>query len=141
MTSAAQFLTEDHRACDELWAAVEAAAEGDDIGPTREAFAAFDRALRRHLSFEEQTLFPAIEEAMGSRGGPTTVMRMEHDQMRRLLDTIAGALERSDATSALDHGDTLLMLIQQHNSKEEGVLYPFADARLADAWPAMQTKF
>lgn len=140
MTSATEFLTRDHRACDELWAAVEAA--DDDPKTMRDAFAAFDRALRHHLSFEEEALFPALDEATGARGtGPTAVMRMEHEQMRRLLATMTSALEASDTSAVLDHGDTLLMLIQQHNSKEESILYPMADARIADAWPGLQARF
>ena len=31
----------------------------------------------------------------------------------------------------LDHGDTLLMIAQQHNVKEENILYPMADDALA----------
>jgi hypothetical protein len=29
------------------------------------------------------------------------------------------------------------MVIQQHNLKEEGILYPMVDAHLQDAWPAI----
>lgn len=141
MSSAVEYLTKDHRDCDELWATVESAADGDDLPATREAFAAFDRALRRHLDFEESVLFPALEEATGMRGGPTAVMRMEHDQMRRILATMASALEGGDASAVLDHGDTLLMLIQQHNSKEEHVLYPLSDARIGHLWPELRARF
>ena len=34
----------------------------------------------------------------------------------------------------MDIGDTLLMLIQQHNIKEEGMLYPMAENVLAGHW-------
>jgi iron-sulfur cluster repair protein YtfE (RIC family) len=123
------FFTDDHRACDELWAAVEAAA--DDGHGVEAAFDAFDAAMRRHMDMEERVLFPAFEEATGMTMGPTRVMRAEHDQMRGLLSQMKGA----DADSMLDHGDTLLMLIQQHNVKEEGMLYPMCDARLGSVWP------
>jgi iron-sulfur cluster repair protein YtfE (RIC family) len=135
-------MTHDHRACDDLWIAVENAAGEEDLTKTRAAFEAFDAALRHHLAFEEQTLFPAIDAAIGSQGmGPTGVMRSEHEQMRRMLGTMATALAAGDLGGVLDHGDTLLMLLQQHNSKEESVLYPIADARIAEQWEALKARF
>ncbi len=126
------FFTEDHRRCDELWAELEAAGGGPEA---REAWQAFDQAMRQHFAMEEQVLFPAIEEASGMGGmGPTQVMRMEHVQMRGLLDQMAAAAERDDFDAVLDQGDTLLMLIQQHNVKEENVLYPLAEQTLARQW-------
>lgn len=130
---AVAFFTDDHRACDDLWAAVEAAGEKGDGAALSAAFATFDQAMRRHLAMEEEVLFPAFEEKTGITMGPTRVMRMEHDQMRGLLAQMAQAAA-SDPESVLDHGDTLLMLIQQHNMKEEGMLYPMCDGHLRQGW-------
>ena len=130
------FFAADHRACDVLWTSVEAAGEEDDDAAIRSAFSAFDRAMRRHLAMEEEVLFPAFEKATGMVAGPTRVMRAEHAQMRGLLDQMAAALA-SDPTAVLDTGDTLLMLVQQHNRKEEGMLYPMCDAHLGTDWPAI----
>jgi len=140
--SASEFLTRDHRTCDTEWVEVEAAADRSDLAATRAAFAKFNQAMQRHFGFEEQSLFPALEEATGMFGmGPTAVMRSEHEQMRRVLATMANALETGDTATVLDHGDTLLMLIQQHNLKEERILYPMADARIGHAWADLQTRF
>lgn len=127
------FFTSDHRACDELWAEVEAAVERGDATAARAAFARFDAATRRHLDMEEQVLFPELERVTGMTMGPTRVMRAEHVQMRALLDQMARAADR-DVDALVEHGDTLLMLTQQHNMKEEGVLYPMVQAHLADVW-------
>jgi len=127
------FFTDDHHRCDELWAAVEAAADRGDEAATREAFAKFEAALRRHLEMEEQVLFPEFEQATGMTMGPTQVMRAEHAQMRGVLDQMARAADR-DLDQLIEHGDTLLMLTQQHNAKEEGVLYPMVQAHLGDVW-------
>ena len=87
---------------------------------------------------EEEILFPAIEEKTGMvNQGPTAVMRMEHEQMRGVLDQMAQAIEAGDFQATLDQGDTLLMPIQQHNIKEEGVLYPMADQVLGEGWEAL----
>ena len=123
----------DHRRCDELWAQIEEVA--DDLPAARARWTTFDKAMRRHCAMEEEVLFPALEDATGMHGGgPTHVMRMEHAQMKHMLEEMNAAVERGDLGAALDQGDTLLMLIQQHNVKEEGILYPMADNVLGGAW-------
>ena len=142
MATTSEFLGHDHAACDTLWADVESSADAGDLTETRARFAAFERAMQRHFAFEEESLFAALDNATGMHGvGPTAVMRMEHEQMRRVLHTMAGALASGDTQGLMDHGDTLLMLIQQHNMKEEHIVYPLADARLAGEWPALQAKW
>jgi hemerythrin-like domain-containing protein len=132
------FFTADHRRCDERWSAVEAAADSGQLAAARAAFEAFDEATRAHLAMEEEVLFPAFEEVTGMHGGgPTHVMRLEHTQMRGVLDQMAAALGGGDLGELLDQGDTLLMLIQQHNAKEEGMLYPMAERALAAQWPGL----
>ena len=118
-----EWFVQDHRDCDNLWVAVEEGASLD-LASLQVALGAFDNQLRRHLRLEEDVLFPAIERATGMGGmGPTEMMRQEHTQMRRLLDAMANS---DDMDLILEQGDTLMMLIAQHNSKEEGVLYPLA---------------
>lgn len=132
----AALFTHDHRRCDELWAELEAAA--DDAAGARVRFAAFEHAMRQHFAMEEEVLFPALEDATGMHGGgPTHIMRMEHAQMKGMLDQMASDMQSGQLDAVLDQGDTLLMLIQQHNVKEEGVLYPIADDVLTSAWPEL----
>lgn len=128
------FFTADHRRCDERWVEVEAGANAHDAAKAASAWAAFDRAMRRHFEMEESVLFPAFERATGMTGGPTMVMRMEHQQMRALLDQMSAAAARGQWDEVVDQGDTLLMLIQQHNTKEEAILYPMAEQHLAGSW-------
>lgn len=132
------FFETDHRHCDLLWADVEAAAGAGGAPAT--ALAQFDAALRRHLAMEEDVLFPAFEAATGMTRGPTTVMRMEHTQMRGVLDQLAAAARAGDWDSVADQGDTLLMLIGQHNAKEEGMLYPMCEAHLGGSWAALSAQ-
>ncbi len=131
------FLTHDHRACDQAWAAVEEAPADQVATPFKE----FDHQLRRHLEWEEETLFPAFEQATGMFGmGPTQVMRSEHEGMRGLLDQMGEAVAAGDRDQLVDLGDTLLMLIQQHNLKEEQVLYPMMASRIGADWPELLTR-
>ncbi len=129
------FLTAAHRACDDLWAELEGALDDEDEDRIRALWPRFDAAMRDHLAMEEEVLFPALEAAMNMRGfGPVQVMKMEHGHMRALLDRMAQAALGSEWGAMRDEGDTLLMLIGQHNAKEEGVLYPLLHEQLADRW-------
>ncbi len=139
---AVAFFSEDHRACDEAWAALEGAASSGDAAKARALWVDFDARLRRHLAMEEQVLFPAIEDATGMRGvGPVAVMLHEHQQMKALLAEMGRRAQAGDFEGVLDQGDTLLMLIQQHNAKEENVLYPMADNVLASRWAELAPRF
>ena len=137
-TGLAAFFEQDHRDCDARWADVEELLDTADIDAARPVWQKYAVGMRRHMAMEEDILFPAfdLKSGMGG-GGPTAVMRMEHQQMRGLLDQIGAAVEAEDAQEALDIGDTLLMLIQQHNVKEEGMLYPMAQNLLGGEWAAL----
>lgn len=138
---AVEFFSQDHRECDEAWAVLEEKAGAGDAAATKAAFKTFLARMTRHLSMEEEVLFPAVEDATGMHGGgPTMVMRMEHTQMRAMFEDMAARLDSGDLQGLLDVGDTLLMMIQQHNAKEEGMLYPMADAQLSDSWSGVAAK-
>ncbi len=131
MSTVLEFLGNDHRACDDLFASTEAAVAQGRWDGAREQFAQFDAAMARHLAMEEEVLFPAFEARTGMRTGPTEVMRMEHAQMRDLLKEMASAAASADQGRFLGLSETLNMLMQQHNLKEENMLYPMSDQVLA----------
>ena len=54
------FLTNEHRDCDALFADAENAAHEGDLAAAGSAFAAFAESLRQHLAIEEEVLFPAV---------------------------------------------------------------------------------
>lgn len=131
MTTISQFLAPDHQRCDTLFAESEAAAASGDWSKATNGFSRFQEALMHHFSMEEEVLFPAFETRTGMTMGPTQVMRSEHRQMTDLLGQMADALERKDADGFLGDCDTLLIIMQQHNVKEEQMLYQMADQVLA----------
>ncbi len=134
-TSLTEFFEQDHRDCDARWVDVEELLDTADIEVARSAWQKYDAAMHRHLAMEEEVLFPAFDAKSGmAGGGPVAVMKMEHQQMRGLLEQIGEAIEAGNAEEAMDIGDTLLMLIQQHNVKEEGMLYPMAENLLSGDW-------
>lgn len=135
-----EFFTHDHRTCDESWLAVETAADNADSAATSAAFTQFKTEMLRHFNMEESVLFPAFEDATGMTQGPTTVMRMEHEQMRGLLSQMADAAAGGDFENLTDLGDTLLMVIGQHNAKEEGMLYPMAQEHIPVEWNELKSR-
>jgi iron-sulfur cluster repair protein YtfE (RIC family) len=131
MSSVSRYMRADHRYCDGLFDLIEPLACSGKWEEAQQALAAFRRALEQHLEREERVLFPAIEEAHGGPLGPTRVMRMEHDGMRALLTAADGATARRDPEELSAALETLRIMLQQHNLKEESVLYPLADALAA----------
>lgn len=131
MPTISAFLTPDHQHCDALFAAAEAAAAQGDWHAAAEAWSRFQDALRHHFAMEEEVMFPAFEARTGMTQGPTQVMRMEHRQMSDLLNQLSDAAARQDADAFLGDCETLLIIMQQHNMKEEQMLYQMADQALA----------
>lgn len=131
MTVLRGLMADDHRRCDELFAQAEQAAANGDWAATASAFAGFEQALERHFGAEESDLFPAFEVATGITMGPTRMMRYEHQEMRALAVEIGEAIERRDDEAYRGLAETLLIMMQQHNLKEENILYPMCDESLA----------
>ena len=116
--------------CDQLYADGENFLLDEQIEEGLESIKSFLNEMERHFQMEETVLFPTFEEISGMRQGPTQVMRMEHQQMRNLPARMSEALSNGDGEKILKVGETM-MLMQQHNVKEEGILYPMADQHLA----------
>lgn len=121
-----------HKDCDELFATAEEAADSRS-GDWPRLFQRLRAELEAHFITEEELLFPAFEAATGMTAGPAQVMRMEHAQMRELLKQMADAVGTENAARYGAIGETLLVLMQQHNMKEEHILYPMCDRSLGDA--------
>jgi len=132
MPSISEFMTREHRGCDEIFANAEALVDKEDWEQSGELTRTFLNKMERHFMMEEQVLFPAFEQQTGIIQGPTTIMREEHQQMRQLLMQIQWALDEKQRDEFLDTCETLLIMMQQHNMKEEGMLYPMCDQQLAD---------
>jgi hemerythrin-like domain-containing protein len=137
MSRIAERMSRDHAACDERFAAAEAAAAAGELPRASEALAAFAAALERHLGVEESELFPAFERRTGMTEGPTEMMRIEHAEMRELVGGLRAALDAGDAAEFLGLADTLNVLMQQHNLKEEQVLYALLDEALGGEGDAL----
>jgi len=132
MKTISEYLGADHKRCDALFAAAEHGVDQGNWAQAKTVFQGFSEAQVRHLAMEETVLFPAFEKATGNANGPTGVMRAEHRQMLGLLEQMNNAVEELDAAKFFGCAETLNIMMQQHNLKEESMLYPMTDKALFD---------
>ena len=139
MESINDTMMKDHAACDAVFARAADAARGANWPMLQKEADAFLAHIARHIVLEEELLFPAFEEGTGmSTGGPTETMRSEHAQMQPLFAQMRAAASAKDAASYLDASQALHDILQQHNMKEEQMMYPMLDQSLgAQAAAAM----
>jgi len=126
------YLTPEHRECDTIFAEAEAAAAKGDFATAKEKFLEFADETLLHFKKEEDEFFPLFEQVTGSEQGPTMVMKHEHEQVRGLMGKMAQAIESEDKDAYLSLAESMMILLQQHNMKEEQMLYAMAD-RLFDS--------
>lgn len=127
-------MTTQHRACDGELIEIERAARAGLWDGVRAAVEAFVRDTEAHFRIEEGHLFPALVAAQPMAGAPVGVMCAEHAEMRAIFETLGEAAAANDAAALGDAIDTLFLLMQQHNTKEERILYPLADRVLSGDW-------
>ena len=133
MASIKEFLTNDHRRCDDVFAKMEQAAQ-NSLSDAKALTQEFINDMERHFQMEERVMFLEFEQKTGMTQGPTQVMRMEHEQMRALMQQLLESIEQNDSDKFFGTTETLMILLQQHNMKEEQMLYTMAQQHLsADA--------
>jgi hemerythrin-like domain-containing protein len=111
--------------------------------------------LARHAKKEDEALFPAIEAIIGAQGGPTYVMRREHETihgqgellrqtLRELNEVEHPKIEAgreklkqlvasgSSAEALRENVEEIIRLLDMHFGKEEQILFPMAENMLDD---------
>ncbi len=126
------FMAAHHKECDDLFAQAEKSVADGNWDSALQQWREFTDELENHFCREEQILFPEFEQATGMSGGPTRMMRMEHEQIRALVNEINKAGDSKDMDQFLALTETLMITMQQHNMKEEQILYPMTDQSLTN---------
>lgn len=139
MKTIIEFMTADHKSCDVHFALAEQTAHANNWLEAEIAFAAFLENMEHHFNLEENILFPALLTA-GGPSGPVQMMTMEHAQMKSLLEKMATAINQKNLPSYSGLGETLLIVLQQHNLKEEQILYPIAQRLLSNEWTSLHRR-
>ena len=127
MTTITDTMAADHRRCDELFSEAEEKIAKAEWSDGEQKLTDFLSAMEHHFEMEESVLFPDFEQRTGQAMGPTQMMRMEHIQMRQLFADMERAMTAQDKERLLGLAETLMMIMQQHNMKEERMLYPMTD--------------
>ncbi len=130
--SISDYMKKEHRECDITFAKAEEAVALGEWEVAGERFLAFSNETLLHFSKEEDELFPAFEKQPGMTEGPTKVMRHEHEQVRGIIRNMTKALEDKDKDAYLSLAEAAMILLQQHNMKEEQMLYAMCDRVLPD---------
>ena len=134
MRSPIDALRDEHRVIVQMLAALETAATraGTERQPPDRWW---DRAIdwlsafadRSHHAKEEHVLFPAmIETGVPSEDGPIAVVLEEHARGRGLIHAMAAGTPSERAASAVEY----VRLLRDHIDKEDGFVFPLADAVL-----------
>jgi len=130
MSTIREFLTTDHRACDEIFASMEEQASSS-LSSAVELCQQFCDSMEHHFQMEERVMFPEFEMKTGMTQGPTEMMRAEHTQMRSLMSQLKDAIAADNSTKFFGLTETLMIYMQQHNMKEEQMLYNMAQQHLS----------
>jgi hemerythrin-like domain-containing protein len=121
------YMRDEHRHCDELFVTAEKSVIDGDFQKAEEDFLLFADDTLKHFKKEEESLFPTFENITGDTEGPTRVMRFEHEQVRGLMGKMAKAVENAKKDDYLSLAESMMILLQQHNMKEEQMLYTMCD--------------
>ena len=128
-----------HCECDIALAAIEQAALDDRWPDAGRTFDEFIAQTEEHFAYEEYVLFPALQQANPMTTQPVAVMLSDHAQIRELASDMQIAIGDRRLDLLQGTSETLMFLLQQHNAKEENVLYPIAD-QLLDSQRLLQQR-
>lgn len=132
MISIKSVMTDDHKKCDEIFSNAELQASKNEWEKAQLLLRKFSDHILFHFDHEEKVLFAEFENMTGMKHGPTSMMRHEHEQMRELLNEMEQAVNARNQDRYLGLSETLLIFMQQHNIKEEQILYPMIDQECAN---------
>jgi hemerythrin-like domain-containing protein len=128
--SVREFLGADRRRLDAALRDAARLAHGGAFEAAAATFDEFRRGLDRHIDMEERILFPSFAELTGAPNGPASMMHLEHTRIRRLMNTIDASLRAKDFAAFLEAIREFTTLLEEHNDKEDNVLYPMIDRAL-----------
>jgi len=125
-------LTEDHVQLDGLFRQVRTAVTHQD--PAAEsARSEFERRLARHMTWEEEILFPSLRAAQADYPEKKIEsLVIDHARIREKLEELAEAIRSRDWTPAAQAVDDLWVLLEGHNRDEEKGVYTDADHRIPE---------
>lgn len=122
------FMTHDHERLEQILRDFLKARDHDGVR-ARELFDQFKTGVEKHMAWEEEILFPAIERRTGMHmPGPTVLVQSQHQQIKMLFEKLSAQIDKEGGTEeALKE---LIDLLARHSREEERILYPWIDVSL-----------
>jgi iron-sulfur cluster repair protein YtfE (RIC family) len=112
-----------HTRCEALRAAAAAALEAGEWDAFTDQLETLRAGLYAHFAYEEEEVFPEFERLSGQRE-PTAALRAEHRDIRAILDALGAASAAHDPEGCRAEFATVSLMLRQHQSNEEQVVYP-----------------
>jgi hypothetical protein len=104
-----------HSQIDRSLDAVVAAGRATRWPEYRRHLAALREGLAQHMAFEEEAVFPVLEQA---EAGPVKALRKDHAEIRRHLDMLGAAVPEQDPAGCLAALEDLAALLNSHHEAE-----------------------
>jgi nucleotide-binding universal stress UspA family protein len=120
LAATAALLRAEHARLEGIYGVLLEAYRADDWDDVQVQWTVLETALRRHMKLEEEQLLPVFAMADGAEA---VALRREHDELRRLLETLAVNIELR-AVTLLD-AESLIRALRVHSAREENLLYPW----------------
>lgn len=123
-------LGQDHQRLDGLFHTLrESVTSGG--GAAKDAFGQCESALRHHMQWEEEKLFPAVRQhCTQTERRSIESLEIDHERIRDTLKEIGSAISNGQVDEASRQMEWLESLLKGHNYDEEHGIYEEADRYL-----------
>jgi iron-sulfur cluster repair protein YtfE (RIC family) len=126
-------LTDDHVRLDGLFRNLRRSVENRDPG-SEAVRKEFEGRLLRHMTWEEETLFPALRAADDRYPGKKIEsLVIDHARIRERLQDLASDIGATEWTGANRSVEDLWVLLEGHNRDEEKGVYTDADRLISES--------
>ncbi|HEX7055949.1 MAG TPA: hemerythrin domain-containing protein [Bacilli bacterium] len=114
-------------------------ADMQSVNALLDRYRQFAELLERHSEKEERVLFGLLKSLLGTPHGPIEIMELEHEEIRKHMQTFA-QIGRELSAASLHDGlsgmcDALRQadeVMRQHFYKEEHAIFPMAEQLLSE---------
>ncbi|MGB5440724.1 MAG: hemerythrin domain-containing protein [Gammaproteobacteria bacterium] len=126
MNGTDNWLVHEHSLYEDLLGECKEAAEIEDWDTVNRAVHELVTHLKRHITLEEEVLYPAYESAAHAPQGPTTVLREEHASIVHLIQEMTRVIKTMEPERVLECLANLETQMIKHHEKEEDIFLPMA---------------
>ncbi|MGB5177420.1 MAG: hemerythrin domain-containing protein [Gammaproteobacteria bacterium] len=120
------WLLHEHSLYEDLLSECRDAVENEDWEQVNLIFNQLVTHLKRHITLEEEVLYPAYESAPHAPQGPTTALRADHSAIIRLLQDMTPVIKTRNSEHMLECLAFLENRMITHHEKEEDIFLPMA---------------